>query len=157
MKRALLLVPVLLVAACGGGGGDAAAGSKAAFVKQAEAICTKANTARKAEKTPTSAQELPAYVRRVVTLASDASAELNALEPPKKDAAELDAKFLGPLREQVGRGQAFATQVEKTSATGDTAAVLKLLGSAPLSTTADVGFVRSYGMTACADAANPTG
>lgn len=156
MRRALALLPALVLStgltACSGGDEDA--GAKAAYVKEAQAICTRANEARKAAGTPGSATEIPGFVRKVVTIASDASAELNALEPPEQDAAELDEKLLAPLREQVGRGQAFAKQVEEAGAKKDTAGVLKLLGSAPLDTTADLEFARSYGLTACADAAD---
>ena len=66
----------------------------------------------------------------------------------------LDSKVLAPLREQVGLGQAFATKVEETAAGGDTAAVLKLLGEAPLQSKADLAFMEEYGFEACVEAAN---
>ncbi|MCW2606987.1 MAG: hypothetical protein JWO60_1680 [Frankiales bacterium] len=155
MKRTVLLPALLvLLAACGGGDDGGGADAKAAYLEQAEAICTKANDAQTAVKQPAGPDGIAAYVRQVVTIASDASAELNALEPPEKDAAELDAKLLSPLREQVGLGQAYAKQVEETAAKGDPAAVLKLLGSAPLQTKADLEWMTSYGFKACVDAAD---
>ncbi|MCW2777818.1 MAG: hypothetical protein JWN17_1543 [Frankiales bacterium] len=155
MKRVLLLLPLLVLpTACSGGGDDPAKAQKAAFVKQAEAICTKANAARKDVSITSAPDAIPVAVRRLVTIASDASAELNALEPPEKDAAELDSKFLAPLRAQVQLGQAYAKRVEETAAKGDQAAVLKLLGSAPLKSDADLAFVKDYGMPQCAKAAD---
>lgn len=155
MKRTLLLLPLLVLAtACSGGGTDPAAAEKAAFVKKAEAICTKANQARADVSITSEPDAIPVAVRKLVTIASDASAELNALELPEADAAELDAKLLAPLREQVGRGQAYATQVEETAAKGDQAAVLALLGKAPLDSGADLEFVEDYGLPACAKAAD---
>ncbi|MCU1692566.1 MAG: hypothetical protein JWM64_1657 [Frankiales bacterium] len=153
MKRALLLLPLLLLpTACSGGGDDD--GGKAAYLTQAEAVCKKANDAQAATKTPASAEAIPAYVRQVVTIASDASAELNAIEPPEKDAAELDERLLAPLRDQVGKGQAFAKQVDETAAEGDTSAVLKLIGSAPLQPTADLEWMKGYGFDECVKAAD---
>ena len=156
MRRTALVLPLLLLATACGGGGDAGGddSGKAAFIEAAEAICTKANEAQAGATVPAAPDAIPAYVRQVVTIASDASAELNALEPPEADAAELDAKFLGPLREQVGLGQAFAKQVEDTAKSGDTAAVLGLLGKAPLQTKADLDYLESYGFTACVEAAD---
>lgn len=155
MRRTVLVLPLLLlVTACSGGGDGDDDGGKAAFITQAEAVCKEANEAQAAATVPAAPDAIPAYVRQVVTIASDASAELNALEPPEADAAELDEKFLAPLREQVGLGQAYAKQVEETAAKGDTAAVLGLLGSAPLETKADLEFLESYGFTECVEAAD---
>lgn len=154
MKRTLLLLPLLALATACSGGEDPAAAEKAAFVEKAEAICTKANEARADVSITSEPDAIPVAVRRLVTIASDASAELNALELPEADAAELDAKLLAPLREQVGRGQAYAKEVEETAAKGDQAAVLALLGKAPLDSGADLEFVEDYGLTACAKAAD---
>ncbi len=152
MKRALLLLPLLLLpAACSGETDD---GGKAAYLKQAESVCARAVAARAAAGTPTSTKAIPAYVRQIVTVASDTSAELNALEPPAADAAELDTKLLAPLRDQVGKGQAFAKLVEETAAKGDDAAVLKVLGSAPLKPQADLAFMKDYGFVQCVKAAD---
>lgn len=153
MTRRLLLLPVLvLAAACSGGSDDADA--KAAYLADAEAVCAKAVEAQKAAGTPNAPAAIPAFVRQVVTIASDASAELNALEPPEADAAELEEKFLGPLRQQVTEGQAFAKKVEDTAKGGDTSKVLALLGEAPLQAKADLEWMKSYGFTACVDAAD---
>ena len=149
--RTALVLPLLLLAtACSGGDGD---GGKAAYLVAAEAVCTKANDAQQATALPAAADAVPAYVRQVVTIAGDASRELDALEPPEDDAAELEEKLLAPLREQVGLGEAYATKVEETAAK-DPAAVLGLLASAPLETKADLAFLESYGFTQCVEAAD---
>lgn len=152
MRRVLVVLPLLLLASACGGSDEPSA--KEAYLAEAEAVCAKANAAQKAEKSPAGPDAIPAYVRRVVTIASDASAELNALEPPADDADELDAKLLSPLREQVAVGQAFAKDVEEAGAKKDTAAVLKLLGTAPLQPKADLEFMKDYGFVECVDAAD---
>ena len=148
-----LVLPLLLLTACSGGG-DEGDGGKAAYLAEAEAVCTKANDAQAAATVPAAPDAIPAYVRQVVTIAGDASAELDALEAPQADEAELEEKFLAPLREQVGLGEAYATKVEQTAAQGVDAAVLGLLGSAPLETKADLAFLEEYGFTACVAAAD---
>ena len=152
--RAALVLPLLLLATGCSGGGDEGDGGKAAYVAEAEAVCKKANDAQQAATLPASPEAIPAYVRQIVTIAGDASTGLSALEPPEDDAAELDEKFLGPLREQVEAGEAYATKVEQTAAAGDQAAVLALLGSAPLETRADLAFLESYGFVECVKAAD---
>ena len=151
VTRTALVLPLLLLATACGGGGD---GGKAAYVADAEAVCKKANVAQAATTLPAAPAAIPAYVRRVVTIADEASTGLTALTPPKADAAELEEKFLGPLREQVGLGEAYATKVEQTAAKGDQTAVLALLGSAPLETRADLAFLESYGFVECVKAAD---
>lgn len=146
----VLVLPLLLLGTACSGGGD---GGKAAYLAEAEAACKKANDAQKATTVPIAPDAIPAYVRQVVTIAGDASTELDALEPPEDDAAELEEKFLAPLREQVGLGEAYAKEVEETAAK-DPAAVLGLLGSAPLETKADLAFLESYGFTECVAAAD---
>ncbi len=151
MRRALLVLPaLLLVPACSGGDAEA----KAAYLERAEAVCAKANAAQTALTTPSAADAIPTYVRSVVTVAGDASADLDALEAPEGDRAEIEEKFLAPLREQVALGRTYADEVEATSKKGDTAGVLRLLGSAPLQTKADLEFLKSYGFKACVDAAD---
>lgn len=149
--RTVLVLPLLLLAAACGGGGD---GGKAAYIAKAEAVCAKANEAQQGTTVPGTPEAIPVYVRQVVTIAADASRGLDALEPPEDDAAELDEKFLRPLREQVALGEAYATKVEQTAAKGDPSAVLALLGSAPLETKADLAFLESYGFTECVEAAD---
>lgn len=154
MRRALVVLALLVTPACGGGGGGGDADAKQAYLEKAEAICTRANEAQAAEPSPNDAKSIAVYVRRLVTLAGDAAAELAALEPPEDDAAELDAKVVRPLQEQLAVARDYAKQVEDAAASGDSAAVLTLLGSAPTETKADLEFMREYGFTACVEAAD---
>jgi hypothetical protein len=152
-RLSLLVLPLLvLLAGCSGGGGAVAVKAKADYLERAEAVCATANTAQQQLGLPASAAAVPAYVRRVVAVASTASRDLDALTPPAADRRELEAKLLAPLREQVGKGEVFAAQVDATARQGDDAAVLRLLGTAPLQTTADLDWMRSYGFSACVDA-----
>lgn len=155
MRRALGVLVLLAATACGRGD-DPGTDARQAYLEQAEAICAKANQAEAAEQSPTDAEGIPVYVRRLVTIAGDAAAELAALEPPEADSAELDAKVIRPLQEQLQLGRDYAEQVEETAASGDPAAVLTLLGSAPTQLRADLGFMREYGFAACVDAVDPS-
>jgi hypothetical protein len=151
VRRALVMLVVLLTPACSIRG-ESGADERQGYLRQAEAICTRANEAQAAEQTPTDAQSIAAYVRRLVTIAGDAGAELAALEPPEADAAELDAKLVRPLQEQLQLARDYASTVEQTAAGGDAAAVLTLLGSAPTQVKVDLAYLREYGFTACLDA-----
>ncbi len=148
MRRALLAV--LLVAACSSSSDD----PRAAYLREAEGVCRAAVEAQAAEPTPADPTALAAYVRRLVTVQGDAAAELAALRPPEADEAELDAKVVRPLQEQVQRSRDYADRVEKAP---DTAAVLDLLGQAPSRTDADLGWMRDYGFRACVELVDPAG
>lgn len=155
MKRTLLVVPVVLVAACGGGSSAGSGGvSKADYLKKAEAICAKANTARDDLKTPSGASELAPYVARLVDLAAEATGELTALEAPEADLADLDKKVLDPLAQQVQEGRVFAEQVAAAARGGEQVKLVKLLSNPPTTTQADLAWMRKYGFTQCVDAAD---
>lgn len=144
---------VLLLAGCGGGGGSTGSG-KAAYLAQAEAICTRANAAVKAVAGPTGATDFAPYVRKIVTLAETTTAQIAGLTPPKGDVADLQAKVIAPLQSQLRDGQRFADDVEAATVKKDTAALLRLAGSAPTKARADLAYMRSYGFKACVDVAD---
>lgn len=148
----LLALPVLL-AACGGDDGKEA---RAAFVKQAESICANANTEQKALSTPTAVAQLSPYVAKVVAIADRATTALLALEPPDKDAKDLEAKLLNPLKEQVAVGKAYAAKVAAADRAKNQAELIRLLGNPPTETKADLRWMKSYGFKACIDAADTT-
>jgi hypothetical protein len=152
VKRALVL---LLATACSGGPATVATGpSKADYVRDAEKICAEANAKQKALTTPTSLPALAPYVSRVVAIADEATTKLAALSPPDKDKAELQAKVLGPLESQLKDGHAYADKVAAASKANDTKRLGELLTNAPTATRADLRFMKSYGFTACIDAAD---
>lgn len=156
MRSALVLVPALLLTACGGGGDSAYAQQKKAYLAKANAVCAKGVQARKAAGTPSSVVAIPGYVQSVVLQAADLVAELDALDPPPRDAQEIQNKVILPLRRQVAEGQDYAKKVRQAAAK-DPNSVLALLGQAPTQVQADVGFLKSYGLTTCAQAVDVSG
>lgn len=144
-----LVLTLLVLPACGGGDEQA----KAAYVEQAEAVCARANAARQAVPAATSAAGIPKAVRALVDVAAGATAELAALKPPEKDAAQIQEKFVGPLQSQVQDGQAYAARVQAAKGS-DAGALLRLLAEAPTETRADLEFLRDYGFRACVEAAD---
>jgi hypothetical protein len=155
VKRLALLLPLALVAGCGGSTTAASGGaSKADFVRQAEAICAKANADQKALKTPTELHALAPYVAKVVAIADTATTGLLALEAPRADKAELEAKVLGPLKGQLITGHDYADKVAAASKSSDQKALITLLGSPPTETKADLPWMKDYGFTECVKAAD---
>jgi len=153
MKRALVLV--LLVAACGGGA-DKGADAKKAYLAKAEALCADVNTkvAKARKEVPTDIPSVPAYVHRIVDLGRVNVDGLSKLTPPPKDAADLQAKVLGPLTEQVTIGDEYAAKVDAAAKAKDNKTLTDLIFHPPTQTRADISWMRTYGFSACATAAD---
>lgn len=156
MKRALVLV--LLAAACGGssGSGDKGVDAKKAYLAKAEALCADVNTkvAKARKEVPTDIAAVPAYVHRIVDLGRTNVDGLTTLTPPPKDAADLQAKVLGPLTEQVKVGDAYAAKVDAATKAKNNTVLTDLLTHPPTQTRADIAWMRTYGFSACATAAD---
>jgi len=150
MKRIALVLPVLLVAACGGGSEGL---SKSDYLSQAEAICKKANADIDAIGTPSSLAEVGPTVDKFVTTAEDATADLEALDPPKDDEAELKSKFLEPLGKQVDEGKAWVTKIKDAAAANDQAKVLDLLDDDAVTSEPDLTWMKDYGFKDCVETA----
>lgn len=135
---------LLLVSACGGGGEE-----KAAYVKQATAVCERADADTKALTTPTAPAEFAPYAEQVVRIAEQAQRDLAALEPPADDKAELESRVLEPFAAVVEEGRAFAAKVK--AAGQDQGKLLPLLSQVPDSGEVDIEYLREYGLDACAD------
>jgi hypothetical protein len=130
---------------------------RAAFLKQAEAVCAQANADQKALTTPTGVADLPGYVAQVVAIADRAATQLAALPIPAADRSELQKRVIGPLREQLAIGHRYADQVAAAARAHDQVALLKLLGSPPSDTKADLRWMKHYGFDACVKAADTSG
>ncbi len=156
MRRPLVLLLVLsaLLAGCGGGKG---AGAKQAYLAKAEAICAKAIKERDAVAAPGGAPDFQPYVHALVDIASRTATAVGSLTPPAADAAQLQAKVIGPLQEQLRDGQAYAAKVDAATTTHNSVALLNLAGNPPKTTRADLAFMRTYGFKACAKAADTAG
>ena len=149
MRRGLLLTtalltPALLLTACGGGEDE-----KAAYVKDATAICEQAAKESEALKTPASAAEFSPYADGIVRIAEQAQEDLAALEPPADDREELESKVLDPFADVVEEGRQFAAKVKAAGA--DQAKLLPLLSEVPDAGDVDLEYLRDYGLDTCAD------
>ena len=124
MRRALLLSTALLLTACGGGEDE-----KAAYVKDATAVCEDAAAESEALKTPATPAEFAPYADGIVRIAKQAQADLAKLTPPEEDEADLRTKVLEPFADVVQEGEAFAKKVR--AAGEDQAKLLPLLSQVP--------------------------
>ena len=154
MKRALVLL--VLVAACGGSSDGGSADPKAAYLAKAEAVCVGANaqidTAKKEQ--PADVAAVPAYVHRLVDLAKETLSQMTLLTPPAADEADIKAKLLTPLGQQVDDAQAFAVKVDAAAAAKDTQQLTSLIFNPPTATRVDLDWMRGYGFKACVKAAD---
>lgn len=158
MRRLLLVLPLLLgVPACSDDGANQAAApdQREEFVAAAERICSDANDEVAAIATPTTVETVAPYAEQVVGVLDRTVAEVSALDLPEDDAAELTEKVLDPLRADARTARDYAAQVRTAADAGNSAGLLDLVAALP-STTADLAFMRSYGLTQCATAADTT-
>ena len=157
MKRALPVL-LLLLAACGGGSDEKSSDTSAkdAYLVKAEAICEKGNTALAGirKQQPASVDLVPGYVHSIVEIARTNLTELTALTPPADDRADIEAKVLTPLREQLADGDKYDKDVATAAKNKDTAALFQLVTNPPLKTKADVPWMKSYGFEQCATSAD---
>lgn len=154
MKRALVLLPLLLLPACGGGD-DGGEDVQATYVADATAVCEDAVEDFEALVTPTTPDGFAPYADSLVGILEEAHTELAALTPPEEDKARLDEKVVDPLEKLVAEGKAYAAQVRAAGA--DQGKLLALLSERPTGKTIDVGYLRSYGLSACAEAVEKAG
>lgn len=154
MRRALVLLPLLLLPACGGGD-DGGEDVKAAFVADATAVCEGAVEDFEALVTPTTPEGFAPYADSLVGILEDAHRELASLTAPEADKARLDEKVVDPLETLVAEGKAYAASVRAAGV--DQAKLLTLLSERPTTDTIDVGYLRSYGLSACAEAVEKAG
>jgi hypothetical protein len=157
MKRALVLL--VLVTACSGSSSGKAADPKASYIAKAEAICASANTALADAKKqlPPNIGAVPAYVHKLVDIARTNVTDLRAVTPPKSDSADVQAKLIGPLTQQLADGDAFAAKVDAAAKAKDNATLTRLVLDPPTKTRVDLTWMKSYGFTACVKAADTGG
>lgn len=120
--------------------------SKAAFLVQANAICTTMNAEQSALPAPTSNAQILQDLRQAIAIAQNAVTKLRALAEPAGDAATLQADF--------ARVDAFVASAQKeldAMQAGDTAQAAQLdAQTTQLSNAADQAF-NAYGMTVCGE------
>ncbi len=155
MKRALLLLPLLLLPACGGGDDTDGEDPKAAYVADATEVCEGAVEDFEALETPTTPEGFSPYADALVGILEEAHHELASLTPPEADQARLEEKVVNPLEKLVAEGKTYAASVKAAGA--DQAKLLALLSERPTGKTIDVGYLRSYGLSSCAEAVEKAG
>ena len=151
----MLVMSVLLATACGGGGSNGAA--KAAYLSQAEAICSEANAEKKALKTPLSTTEFAAFAEKAVAIVDHTTSRLAALSPPAGDRAALTSHVFAPLRGQLVVAHAYVAEVQTAARHHDQPALIRLLGNPPTQTKADLRWMAKYGFKDCVKAADTSG
>ncbi len=143
MRRfALAFAVAALVAGCGGSGRL----SKADYVKQADAICTKYNAKLKALARPTSIGDLAAYVDKALPLARKGDDELRALKPPK-DEEQKAKEWLDQNDSVVGSMERLRDAAKKS----DRAGIGIALDQANSANQKANGLARSLGLRVCAE------
>jgi hypothetical protein len=161
MKRIALVVPVLLLAAACGGSDDkdqtASGLSKAEYLTKAEAVCKKANADQEALTFPTTAAAFPTYVQDLLDLADKATKEIDALEPPAADKADLETKVINPLKGQIVLGKTYLERIKEAVAANDQQKLGQLVASPPTGSKADLDWMRSYGFKECVESADTAG
>ena len=159
MRRLLPVLAVVLLPLLGcsssDSGGDSLEDRRAEYVESAEQICADTNEEVEALTAPTGVDTVADYTDEVVALLEASVDEVTALEPPEQDAAELTEKVLDPFADDVGRAQEYADEVRTAAEAGDSAALLTLVREVP-QTSADLEFMREYGLVQCASAADTT-
>ena len=132
------------VAGCADGGERL---SRAAFVEQATAICSRAEERVGALAQPESVEEVEAYAREARAITEEGVSHLRELEPPE----ELEDGFERYL-EQADEVVALLGQLERSAAAGDEAEARRLSGR--IAAAADAGAAaRAAGIPECEEAA----
>jgi len=152
---ALSLLPLLACSNDEGGGdsGPSLEERREAYVSDAEEVCTDANAEVAEIPTPTSVDTVAAYADEVVAVLQRTVDQVSALEPPEEDKAELEEKVLSPLSSDAGVAEQYAADVGTAAEANDQAALLQLVQQLP-QTSADLDFMREYGLVECAKAAD---
>lgn len=156
MRGTGLVLLVLTLAACSDDGGEQADSleeRRAAYVESAEQVCADANDEVEALPAPTSVDGVGPYAEQLVGVLVQTVEQVTALEPPEEDRAELTEKVIDPLEADVDRARAYAEQVSAAAAAGDSPTLLRLVSEVP-QTSADLSFLREYGLVECAEAAD---
>jgi hypothetical protein len=142
-----LTVTVAAVVLAGCGGGSSSGGrqlSKAAFIKQADAICTAGSKAQDRLPDPGSNGDLVRYVKRIYAIERGVVHDVRDLAAPAADRATI-ARML----DNVDRALALESVVEAAAGSGDQSQINDAqAGGAKYLNAAQV-IASRYGFTAC--------
>jgi hypothetical protein len=157
MNRLVLALPLVLVltAACGDDGGDKGSSgvSRSEYLAKVEPICKEANAKVEALPAPSTPGDLVTTAEQVVAIAEKATTDFKAVEPPAADRADIQAKVVVPLEKQIVEAKSFAAKAKAAIAANDQAALGALVQTPPVSTQADLAWMRTFGFKDCVEAA----
>jgi len=153
-RAVLPLLTALVLGGCTGGASPAGGGPdpKPAYVARVSALCDKVKADADALPRPATAEAVAPFADALVAIAGRTSDALATIEPPPADRDELRAKVIDPFAALVADGRAYAAKVR--AAGSDSTRLLQLLGERPGTGALDVAFLRSYGLSSCANALN---
>jgi hypothetical protein len=133
---------VLLVAAGCGGGEDRL--STAEFQERVNGICTKYDKQIDAVRAPSSVEEIPAYVAKVLPIVEREVEEMKAAEPPENDQEAFDA-MVGEAEKALEAGRDLSDAAEEN----DEAAIEKALNEGNAASDRADEHARELGLTDC--------
>jgi hypothetical protein len=138
---ALVGALVLLAAGCGGGEDRL---STAEFQERVNGICAKYDKQVDAVGTPSSVEEIPAYVAKVLPLVEREVDEMKAVEPPEDDQETFDA-MIGEAEKALEAGRDLSDAAEET----DQAAIEQALNEGNAASDRADEHARELGLTDC--------
>jgi hypothetical protein len=143
LRLVWVLVGALLLLAAGCGGGEDRL-STAEFQERVNAICTKYDKQIDAIATPSSVEEIPAYVAKVLPLVEREVDEMKAVEPPEDDQETFDA-MIGEAEKALEAGRDLSDAAEEN----DQAAIENALNEGNAASDRADEHARELGLTDC--------
>jgi hypothetical protein len=133
----------LVLAACGGDGGEL---SEAELREQGNAICAKYETQIDELTTPSSVEEIPAYVEKAAPIVQQEIEELKALEPPSEDQETFD-QMIAAAEKTLVAGRDLSDAAEEN----DDAAIEQALNEGNAASDQADRHAQALGLSECVD------
>jgi len=143
---AVVALAALAVSGCGGGGGKTQRLSRDEYVAKADAICAQAVKQQKALPTPSSIDEIPAYVDKALPVIDDAIAKIRKLKPPVTMEQGVKAWL-----DQTEATRSELTKLRSAAKSGDPTKVRKVAAKGTQMDSERSALARSIGLTTCAN------
>jgi predicted nucleic acid-binding Zn-ribbon protein len=131
----------LATAGCGGGEDRL---STAEFEERVNGICTKYDKQIDAVRAPSSVEEIPAYVAKVLPIVEREVEEMKAVEPPEDDQETFDA-MIGEAEKALEAGRDLSDAAEEN----DEAAIENALNEGNAASDRADEHARELGLTDC--------
>jgi hypothetical protein len=131
------------LAAAGCGGGEDRL-STAEFQERVNGICTKYDKQIDAVRAPSSVEEIPAYVAKVLPIVEREVEEMKAVEPPEDDQETFDA-MIGEAEKALEAGRDLSDAAEEN----DEAAIENALNEGNAASDRADEHARELGLTDC--------